>query len=193
MPKPVVSVGDRFGRLLVVEKVASSACRKARYRCQCDCGRHVVVQGGNLRSGRTRSCRCWADELSRTHGGCRDPEYRIWHYMIQRCESSKASGYVRYGGSGITVCRRWRGSYARFLADVGRRPSPHHTLERRSNTRGYTPSNVRWATRREQANNRRTNRRITLNGVTHTIAEWSRIKHIPYKRCYYMMTHLKKR
>ena len=179
MRKAVVEIGQRFGRLVVIKKVTSSACRKTRYECHCDCGKTIVIQGGNLKNGKTRSCRCWANTLSTTHGGSQDPEYKLWHGMLERCRNPNASGYKRYGGSGIHVCKCWQKSYAHFLNDVGRRPSMQHTLERINNSRGYYPNNVRWATRKEQANNRRTNRQLIVAGVTKTVSQWATVTGIP--------------
>jgi hypothetical protein len=82
------------------------------------------------------------------------PEYRSWQMMKNRCYNPKARDYRYYGERGITVCKKWRESFACFLADMGRRPSPAHTLDRKNPARGYMPSNCRWATREEQARNR---------------------------------------
>jgi hypothetical protein len=107
------------------------------------------------------------------------PEYRSWVQMIARCYCTTHHKYPQYGGRGITVCRRWRGNYVSFLADMGRRPSPQHTLDRRNTNRGYSPGNCRWATRTEQNRNRRSNRMLTVAGVTRCAAEWSEVSGIP--------------
>lgn len=83
------------------------------------------------------------------------PEYRSWQMMKNRCNNPKTRDYPYYGGRGITVCRRWAADFTAFLADMGRRPSPEHTLERRNTNRGYSPSNCYWATREAQSRNRR--------------------------------------
>lgn len=92
---------------------------------------------------------------SRSNGGRATPEWNAWRNMIRRCHEEGATHYEYYGGRGIKVCERWRESYASFLAHVGRRPSPQHSLDRINNAKGYRPGNVRWATKTEQANNRR--------------------------------------
>jgi hypothetical protein len=102
-------------------------------------------------------------------------ERNIWACMIQRCHNSRHPRFADYGGRGITVCERWRLSFEAFLEDVGLRPSKDHSLDRfPNNDGGYGPGNVRWATRREQQNNMRSNHRITALGETLTLAQWSR-------------------
>jgi hypothetical protein len=94
--------------------------------------------------------------------------------MWRRCEDPKRPYWKDYGGRGIRVCVRWE-SFQLFLVDMGARPSPLHTLDRRDNNGNYTPENCRWATRKEQARNRRSSALYTAGGVTRTIAEWSEV------------------
>jgi hypothetical protein len=104
----------------------------------------------------------------------RTPEYYVWQAMIQRCTNKKNPNYRKYGSRGITVCDRWRNSFQNFLDDMGRRDTPHHSIERIDNDGGYNPSNCKWATTSQQANNTRWNKRITVDGTTRTISEWSK-------------------
>lgn len=98
--------------------------------------------------------------------GKQSSEYRIWGCMIDRCENENCPAYKDYGGRGIKVCKRWRGSFELFLKDVGSRPSKNHTLDRWPNNDGdYKPSNFRWATRKEQARNTRATLIVTYSGV----------------------------
>lgn len=92
--------------------------------------------------------------------------------MIQRCTNAKRADFARYGGRGVTVCERWR-KYANFLADLGPRPSPRHSLDRLDSSLGYEPGNVRWATPGEQARNRKTTRFLTHAGKTLCLKDWS--------------------
>ena len=99
-----------------------------------------------------------------------------YHSMKSRCYNKNDKDYALYGGRGIKVCKRWRDSFEAFFEDMGPKPSPKYSLDRYPNKDGdYEPGNCRWATWREQQNNRRNNRRLTLNGKTHTITQWERI------------------
>lgn len=108
----------------------------------------------------------------RTHGGRHLPEYGIWDGIKKRCYNKKARNYERYGGRGIRVCERWLHSFTNFYADMGARPSQAHQIERNDNGGNYCPENCRWATRSEQARNRRSSVLITVNEQTLTLLDW---------------------
>jgi hypothetical protein len=153
--------GQRFGRLLVLS-YAETRQKKAYWLCRCDCGAERVVCGGNLRKGTSQSCGCLHNEgmveRFRKHGEGGHPwtpEYRTWRALRNRCRSPKGQTDSRYGGRGIKVCERWE-DYEAFLADMGRRPSPKHSIDRWPNNDGdYEPGNCRWATTTEQRLNQR--------------------------------------
>lgn len=157
--------GRRFGRLKVLNLHEHKLKKHAIWRCLCDCGARAYVAGISLRQGWTQSCGCLKrEQMGRTdnkfviHGDTRGgritPEFAAWANMLYRCNTETSPAYKDYGGRGIKVCRRWK-KYANFLADMGRRPSPAHSLDRVDNDGGYKPSNCRWAARDVQGDNRR--------------------------------------
>lgn len=109
-----------------------------------------------------------------TNGRRVTPEYRAWQSMQRRCYTPSASHFAEYGGRGITVCEAWRASFPAFLADVGPRPSPTHSIDRIDVNGNYEPGNVRWATREEQHRNQRSNRMLTIDGVTMCATDWAK-------------------
>jgi hypothetical protein len=167
MPLPFRDLTNmRFGRL-TVRWPAGLKGSHVYWLCSCDCGKLKVICGYSLRNGDTTSCGCYRKEVTvsrnrkglwTTHGHSRGkgrtPEYIAWDCMIQRCTNPKHPNWKRYGGRGIKVCRRWM-RFENFLADMGRRPQPHLSIDRRNNEKGYFKSNCRWATRKEQMNNTR--------------------------------------
>lgn len=126
-----------------------------------------MVAGPALRRGLTTSCGCL-----RQHGKSRTPEHAVWAAMIQRCTNPNSAKWKDYGARGISVHPRWRQSFRSFFDDVGSRPSPQHSLDRIDNDGNYEPRNVRWATRKEQARNKRSSRVLTVGGESATLAEW---------------------
>lgn len=176
--------GKRYGRWIVLgyagpRKTASGKRKSGAWLCLCDCGNESEVSGNLLRLGKSKSCGCLANDLTRArYTGHDTVEYHIWHKMIDRCENPESTVYHRYGGRGISVCERWH-VYEDFLNDMGSRPSIKHSLDRINNDGDYEPSNCRWATIREQARNRSDNLRIEYQGITLTLVEWSEKTGIP--------------
>ena len=161
-------IGQRFGRLVVI---SLDSVRKERrwWLCLCDCGSKTAVMTKRLTSGHTRSCGCLRSEIhaekcrSRaTHRLTKTRTYKSWLSMKERCLNPNATRYPDYGAKGITICERWASSFEGFLADMGERPVGK-TLDRIDGTKGYEPSNCRWATYAEQTyNTKRTKLNIDL-------------------------------
>lgn len=190
--RSVIKTGDQFGRLTVLALVEESNLKDYIWRCRCVCGSEVRVKRSHLRNGSTKSCGCLRREdsavklhiLNFKHGESlpETPEFRAWSAMIQRCTNPATPGFKNWGGRGIDICVRWRNSYSVFLADMGRRPSPVHTLERRNNAAGYDPENCYWATMTEQQRNKRSNHLLTFNNITQCISAWADQLNMPYHR-----------
>lgn len=170
--KPLMDVsGVRRGRL-----VATSRDGK-KVNCVCDCGATVQVGFSNFMYGNSSSCGCLRKELlvakNTTHGKSGSPEYIAWAAMVQRCTYEGHQYYPLYGGSGVKVCARWLHSFENFLEDMGSKPSPRHSVDRIDVAGNYTPENCRWATPKEQQNNKTNNVRLSYEDHNLTVAEWA--------------------
>lgn len=173
MSKKLDLVGKKFGRLVVIKETIYKGLRA--WACQCDCGEKTIVTTSNLTNGHTNSCGCIKREVTAKthtkHGMCGTPTYRSWESMLNRCNNKNGMDFSDYGGRGIKVCERWK-DFSNFYSDMGERPEG--TSIDRINVNGdYEPSNCRWATMKEQANNKRTNHHLTFRGLTLTISQWS--------------------
>jgi hypothetical protein len=168
----------RFGRLLVVEFSGDRSNNNSPiWICQCDCGNIHRASAQDLgRKTGLRSCGCLAREATHNrtfkHGLGDSLIYKIWNRIISRCHNERDRAFNRYGGRGISVCQRWRDSVEAFVADMGPRPSTHHSVERKNNNGNYEPSNCKWGTDIEQGRNRRNNRLITINDETLCLSAW---------------------
>jgi hypothetical protein len=162
-------VGQQFNMLTVISPIRKDNGRR-EWLCECRCGSKTTATTGNLRAGSTQSCGCLRaatqGKTRLTHGevsgGRASKEYRAWAHIVGRCTNPGDAGYHNYGGRGIRVSDEWKASFDRFLADMGRAPSPAHTVERINNAGDYSGENCRWATRAEQSRN--TRRTVMVGG-----------------------------
>ncbi len=175
-----VVCGERFGILTTLFEGSPNRRRSGGLRrtavCLCDCGRRTTVFIANLRNGHTLSCGCLkAQGTTATHGMSKTRLYTKWSGMISRCEDSKGASYRHYGGRGITVCQEWRKSFVAFrdwaLANGYREGL---TIERKDVNGNYEPGNCTWIPRAQQAHNKQSSQRLTYDGRTLTLAQWTR-------------------
>lgn len=157
--------GRVFGRLTVISfdhsKKAGNSTR-SYWRCSCTCGAEIVARSDGLKGGDNVSCGCKKVDQLTVHGDTGTAEHSVWLSIFDRCRNPKDPSFKDYGARGIDICSRWE-KYGNFLADVGRRPSNAHTLERVKNDEGYYPGNCCWATRRQQSYNRRSTKMTIKN------------------------------
>jgi hypothetical protein len=156
MSTAIEMTGQKFGMLLVIERAGKEKHGTALWKAECECGQETIVRGAHLRSGRIMSCGCLMGNTTHGHtaGGRFSPTFTSWDCMKQRCLNPNHKHFSYYGGRGITVCQSWTNSFEQFLSDVGERPEGK-TLDRIDSNGNYEKSNVRWATPKEQANNKR--------------------------------------
>lgn len=170
----------RFGHLAVLGTFRDGGRLKAT--CQCDCGSVKTIRMDALVSGATVSCGCHSakqtTDRNTTHGMSKTLAYSSWHCMMNRCYRPDHEAFAQYGGRGITVCDRWH-TFENFVQDMGE-PTAGQQIDRKDFNGNYEPGNCRWASSKENANNRSNSKHLTLNGRTQTIAEWAREAGVNY-------------
>ena len=182
--------GQRFGRLVVVERVKIN--NRSRWLCKCDCGNETFAEVTHLRNGHKKSCGCLHNDLSRerlvkknlTHGESNTRLYKIWSDIKKRCYRKTFWAYDRYGGRGITLCKEWHDYLAFRDWCVNNGYQDNLTIDRIDNDGNYEPNNCHWVDRKTQANNRNNTKLITYNGNTKTIAQWAETLGINYRTLY---------
>jgi len=177
--------GQRFGRLTVIKINGRTKDKSVTWLCRCDCGNETIVVGQNLSNGNTKSCGCYHKEVllnaSKTHGMTHTKIYNIWADMKTRCTNKKEKNYKNYGGRGVKICDKWL-SFNGFYDDMGKSfeqhnkkfPGKNTSLDRIDFNGNYEPSNCKWSTILEQANNKTTNVLVTIDGIKDTITNHCR-------------------
>lgn len=171
-------IGQKFSRLTVLERVGTYKNGDPIFKCLCKCGGIATVISGNLKKGNSKSCGCLRKEktiefwskFNLRHGETNTKLWKAWSGILDRTTCKTNFAYDRYGGAGIGICEEWK-TYESFAAYMGQPPSRLHTVDRIDNSKGYEPGNVRWATKQEQAENRKTNKFVVVNGVKVTLTK----------------------
>ena len=180
-------VGKTFGRSVVVAvagvRVSPSGRRRYAYKLRCACGHEYILAYKSLGNAKEPCELCRGPNVADPSSPYRHPLYRVWEQMHNRCGNPEDASYDRYGGRGIYVCAAWTGTpppgcrksitgFLQFVADMGDRPTPEHTLDREDNDGPYSPENCRWATRAEQGANRSTTVWVELGGHRKPFSVW---------------------
>lgn len=181
-------VGKRYGRMLVtalLEPIKGMVMVQAL----CDCGVSAPAVMWRLANGVKKSCGCLKRETTAkrntTHGLSHLPEYKIWIGLLTRCYNKASISYKTYGKLGITVSAEWRHSFEKFYEDMGPRPSPELSVERKDNSLGYSASNCIWADDTVQNNNKSSNVVYTIDGTTKTLKKWAADHDLDYHCAYW--------
>lgn len=196
MPNFIDLTGQKYGRLTVLDRgpdrVRKSGRKIVQWNCICDCGNKIVVSASDLRRGHTQSCGCYmidrTKETNTKHGKTDSRLYNVWASMRERCYCPTLSTYPRYGGRGIKMCDEWYNSYLEFeqwALNNGYDENAQRgkcTIDRIDVNGNYCPENCRWIDQKTQMSNVTYNHYETMNGVTHTVAEWADIYGIPYQK-----------
>lgn len=181
MTKHEILVGERFGRLTTQRRFVKD--RMSWWVCVCDCGNTHVTRANALARGLVRSCGCLRKQSKpwkRTHGLTHHPLYRVYHSMRDRCYRKTDKEYPNYGARGIDICQEWLNSFENFYSWAMQNGYEHGlSIDRIDVNKGYTPDNCRWVDFKQQAQNKRNNRNLTLHNETHCVTEWARILCVP--------------
>lgn len=176
MGKYIDLTGKRFGRLVVIKRAEHEKYGRVAWECLCDCGKKTVVNTNTLKSHHTQSCGCFLKEMRFTHGMHSTRLYGTWAKMKNRCLQQNCKSYPDYGGRGIQVCDEWKNDFMSFYHwSMANGYSDDLTIDRIDVNGDYSPDNCRWATPKEQNNNKRNSRYYWYQGRKRTISEWAEI------------------
>lgn len=174
----------KFNRLTALERVSNQG-QKVMWKCKCDCGNIAYVSASNLTCNRTKSCGCLKDEKliqrSTTHNQRHTKLYEVWKSIKQRCFNPNNISYKNYGARGITICDDWKNNFQSFFNwSMQNGYTTNLSIDRIDNNGNYCPENCRWTDRHTQSNNTRSNRYITYNNQTKTLADWVKTTNLSY-------------
>jgi hypothetical protein len=186
MARIIDLTGQKFNRLLVVERVKTNKSKNSKWLCKCECGEYTTVLACHLKSGHTKSCGCAKIEAikkANTKHGLRNTKlHSVWNSMKQRCLNENNIQYIDYGERGITICEEWKNDFELFYNwSISNGYEEGLSIDRINNDKGYYPDNCRWTNELVQANNTRSNHYLTFGSETKTIAEWGRELNLPAK------------
>ena len=191
MPKFVNWIGKRIGKLTVVDRGENTPHGETTWICKCDCGNLITLRNYYIRHEKKFDCGCVKrPHHNATHGGSNTKLYSTWRNMLYRCENPKNRAYKYYGQRGITVCDEWH-DFLTFKKWVDENNlGDGFSIDRIDNNKGYSPENCRFASDKEQSNNRRSNIEIEYQGELHNLTEWSELLGFEYKRIHNRMYKL---
>lgn len=180
--------GMKFNRLKVVEYVGQSGRRRTMWRCVCDCGNELIVDGTHLRTGHTKSCGCYNRErignLNKKTGCTKTKLYYTYRNILNRCYRADNSSHKYYVDRSITMCPEWRDKDTGFYAfrewALSHGYEEGLSIDRIDNDKGYSPDNCRWVDTYVQANNKRNNYYIKINGEIDTVGNMARKYSVSY-------------
>lgn len=186
-------IGMKFGKLTVIKSHHKINNGSEYMECKCDCGNTKIISKNHLLSGKIKSCGCYAKEVNtnrvRTHNLSNTRIYKCWRSMKERCSLPSCERYKNYGGRGIKVCDEWLDKENGFINfynwAINNGYSDNLTIDRIDVNGNYKPSNCRWTTKKEQANNTTRNHYLTYNNETLTVSEWSSKLNYSYKKLLY--------
>lgn len=165
-------VGQKYGKLTILERLHDSGNGQYLVRCICDCGQEKITKLGNLRKGGVTSCGCICRTRFLSHGLSKHPLHAIWRGILSRCYNPNRAAFKDYGGRGVIVCDEWRSDFKAFYDWAIDKWAEGLHIDRENNDGPYSPENCRFITGKCNANNRRNSIKIEYNGVTKTITEW---------------------
>lgn len=187
--------GQTFGRWKVIKRGPNNKSNHVMWLCECQCGKKTqkLIAGGDLRSGKTKSCGCYNSQVAserKTHGLSNTRLYHIWHDMKRRTLNPNCVSYNKYGGRGIKICEEWLklDNFIKWALENGY--EDNLTIDRIDVNGDYCPENCRWATAVEQSNNKRNNNFLEYNGKKLTTAQWSKLFNISHETLRYRIAVL---